>query len=64
MRPYIKTLLLCVGITISWATLMLPVKQVGHNEYADTTRGLACVCVFFFMRVVGWCKLKCVVTCF
>ena len=52
LRTEIKTFLLVLGITISWSTLMRPVRQIGAEAFANTARGMSCACVALFFRVL------------
>ena len=51
LRAEIKTFLLVLGITVSWSTLMRPVRQIGEEAFANAARGLSCACVALFFRV-------------
>ena len=51
LRAEIKTFLLVLGITVSWSTLMRPVRQIGEEAFANAARGLTCACVALFFRV-------------
>lgn len=52
LRAEIKTFLLVLGITVSWSTLMRPVRQIGEEAFANAARGLSCACVALFFRVM------------
>ena len=51
LRAEIKTFLIVLGITVSWSTLMRPVRQIGEEAFANAARGFTCACVALFFRV-------------
>ena len=51
LRAEIKTFLIVLGITVSWSTLMRPVRQISEEAFANAARGLTCACAALFFRV-------------
>jgi len=58
LRHEIKVLLLFVGITASWSSLIRPVTQVASEVYVNTARSLGCTCVVVFAYLVHQLLIK------
>ena len=54
----VKSLLLFVGITVSWSLLVRPVTQVDSSVYNNTTRGLSCACIVLAARMAHQLLIK------